>query len=177
MLYPTDRIGRKKRNVLFSDSLNTYYLRLYGVGRMVKYHSARGNIRLTEIVLLCVLHRQDRTDRIAHSRPWSSLEREIVQWVHHQLSIRRPGWTSRYQGPTLPHGAIPRSPSELHLAPPRSYTSLPHGAILRSPSELYLAHPRSYTSLPLGAIPRSPTELYLAPPRSYTSLPDTTEHT
>ena len=26
-------------NVLFNDALNTFYLRLYGVGHMVKYHS------------------------------------------------------------------------------------------------------------------------------------------
>ena len=30
---------RKKGNVLFNDALNTFYLRLYGVGHMVKYHS------------------------------------------------------------------------------------------------------------------------------------------
>ena len=31
--------GRKEENVLFNDALNTFYLRLYGVGHMVKYHS------------------------------------------------------------------------------------------------------------------------------------------
>ena len=33
-------------NVLFNDSLNTFYLRLYGVGYMVKNHSdsERGNL-------------------------------------------------------------------------------------------------------------------------------------
>ena len=37
--------GRKERNVLFNDTLNTFYLRLYGVGHMVKDHSEseRGN--------------------------------------------------------------------------------------------------------------------------------------
>ena len=37
--------GRKKRNVLFNDTLNTFYLRLYGVRHMVKDHSdsERGN--------------------------------------------------------------------------------------------------------------------------------------
>ena len=30
----------KEGNVLFNDVLNTFYLRLYGVGHMVKYHSA-----------------------------------------------------------------------------------------------------------------------------------------
>ena len=30
------RNGRKEGNVLFNDALNTFYLRLYGVGHMVK---------------------------------------------------------------------------------------------------------------------------------------------
>ena len=30
---------RKEGNVLFNDTLNTFYLRLYGVGHMVKDHS------------------------------------------------------------------------------------------------------------------------------------------
>ena len=35
----------KEGNVLFNDALNTFYLRLYGVGQMVKNHSdcERGN--------------------------------------------------------------------------------------------------------------------------------------
>ena len=37
--------GRKEGNVLFNDALNTCYLRLYGVGHVVKGHSdsERGN--------------------------------------------------------------------------------------------------------------------------------------
>ena len=31
--------GRKDENVLFNDALNTFYLLLYGVGRMVKDYS------------------------------------------------------------------------------------------------------------------------------------------
>ena len=30
---------KKEGNVLFNDALNTFYLRLYGVGHMVKDHS------------------------------------------------------------------------------------------------------------------------------------------
>ena len=30
--------GRKEGNVLFNDALNTFYLRLYGVGNMVNDH-------------------------------------------------------------------------------------------------------------------------------------------
>ena len=38
--------GRKEGNVLFNDALNTFYLRLYDVGHMVKDHSERerGNL-------------------------------------------------------------------------------------------------------------------------------------
>ena len=32
-------MGRKEGNVLFNDTLNTFYLWLYGVGHMVKDHS------------------------------------------------------------------------------------------------------------------------------------------
>ena len=31
--------GRKEGNVLFNDALNIFYLWLYGIGHMVKYHS------------------------------------------------------------------------------------------------------------------------------------------
>ena len=43
-IFNTQR-GRKEGNVLFNDALNTFYLRLYGVGHMVKDHSdsERGN--------------------------------------------------------------------------------------------------------------------------------------
>ena len=32
-------LGERERNVLFNDTLNTFYLRLYGVIHMVKDHS------------------------------------------------------------------------------------------------------------------------------------------
>ena len=37
---------RKEGNVLFNDTHNTFYLRLYGIGHMVKDHSdsERGNL-------------------------------------------------------------------------------------------------------------------------------------
>ena len=35
----TSSCTRKEGNVLFNDTFNTFYLRLYGVGHMVKYHS------------------------------------------------------------------------------------------------------------------------------------------
>ena len=44
-LYHAPPEDRKEGNVLFNDALNTFYLRLYGVGHMVKDHSdsERGN--------------------------------------------------------------------------------------------------------------------------------------
>ena len=46
-------VGRKEGNVLFNDTLNTFYLRLYGVRHMVKDHSdtARGNLLLPDGLL------------------------------------------------------------------------------------------------------------------------------
>ena len=35
----SSKYGRKEGNVLFNDTLNTFYLRLYGIGYMVKDHS------------------------------------------------------------------------------------------------------------------------------------------
>ena len=37
---------RKEGNILFNDALNTFYLRLYGIGHMIKDHSdsERGNL-------------------------------------------------------------------------------------------------------------------------------------
>ena len=48
------RQERKEGNVLFNDALNTFYLRLYGVGHMVKNHSdcERGNPLLPHGLLL-----------------------------------------------------------------------------------------------------------------------------
>ena len=64
--------GKKEGNVLFNDGLNTFYLRLHGVGHMVKDHSDNEreetrcrhyvgySFRLAARVLLyAVFHRQD----------------------------------------------------------------------------------------------------------------------
>ena len=34
-----ERVTQRERNVLFNDTLNTFYLRLYGVRHMVMDHS------------------------------------------------------------------------------------------------------------------------------------------
>ena len=50
------RTGRKKGNALFNDALNTFYLRLYGVGHMVNDHSdsERGNPLLPHGLLFLI---------------------------------------------------------------------------------------------------------------------------
>ena len=70
ILKPTK--GRMEGNVLFNDTLNTFYLRLYGVRHMVKDHSdsERGNLLLphglvfrlaARVALYSSYHRQDTT--------------------------------------------------------------------------------------------------------------------
>ena len=46
----------RKENFLFNDVLNTFYLRLYGVGHMVKDHSdsERGNLLPPHGLLLSI---------------------------------------------------------------------------------------------------------------------------
>ena len=62
--------GRKEGNVLFNDTLNTFYLRLYGIRHMVKDHSdsERGNLLSphgllfpARVLLYAPSHRQDST--------------------------------------------------------------------------------------------------------------------
>ena len=80
---------------LFNDTLNTFYLRLYGVRHMVKDHSGseRGNQLPPHGLLfsinskgcfICTIPR----DRITHTTFFVTpvmehrMEREIPQWVH-----------------------------------------------------------------------------------------------
>ena len=74
----------KEGNVLFNNTLNTFYLRLYGITHMVKDHSdsASGN------PLQGFFYMHHPTDRIAHTTAFVTpvvehwLERETAQWVH-----------------------------------------------------------------------------------------------
>ena len=90
MTYSTHFLYRKEGNVLFNDTLNTFYLWLYGFSHMVKYHtySKRGN-PLPPHGLLFLINSKGSflytiPDRIAFGTPvvehW--LDREIAQWVH-----------------------------------------------------------------------------------------------
>ena len=86
---------RKEGNVLFNDALNTFYLRLYGVGHMVKDHSDNEKGKplpphglLFPIKQQGLFYMHHPTDRIAHTTAFVTpvvehwLEREIAQWVH-----------------------------------------------------------------------------------------------
>ena len=81
-------LWKEGRTFLFSDALNIFYLRLYGVRHMVKDHSdsEKGNLLPTyglQRVLLCALP----TDRITHTTAFVTpivehwLKWEIAQWV------------------------------------------------------------------------------------------------
>ena len=83
---------RKEGNVLFNDALNTFYLRLYGIGHMVKNHSdsERGNLlpphRLLFPISSKFFYMHHPTDRIPHTTAFVTpvvkhwLEQEIAQW-------------------------------------------------------------------------------------------------
>ena len=78
----------RERNVLFNDTLNTFYLRLYGVRHMVKDHSdsEKGNLLPPHRQGFFYMHHP--TDRITHTTAFVTpvvehwLEWEIAQWVH-----------------------------------------------------------------------------------------------
>ena len=88
---------RKEGNVLFNDTLNTFYLRLYGVGHMVKDHSdsERGNSLPPHgliFLLYALSHIQDNT---YHSLCYTSRgalagTRNSSMAPPHEGSIRRP---------------------------------------------------------------------------------------
>ena len=90
--------GWKEGNVLFNDALNTFYLWLYGVRHMVKYHtdSDRGNLLpphgllfpiSSKVFLYALSHRHTTTFGTPVVKHW--LEREIAQWVHHGVPPKK----------------------------------------------------------------------------------------
>ena len=111
--------GRKEGNVLFNYTLNTFYLRLYGVRHMVKDHtdSERGNPLPPHGLLFSISsmgYMHHPTDRIAHTSLCYSCgalarTRNSSMGPHHEGSTRRP--------------IEPRAnalTTELHLAPQQS---------------------------------------------------------
>ena len=85
---------RKEGNVLFNDTLNTFYLWLYGVRHMVKDHSdsEKGNPLPSHGLLFPINSKGSFIctipDKIAYITAFVTpvvvhwLEREIAQWVH-----------------------------------------------------------------------------------------------
>ena len=103
-MYESDfviHIRERERNVLFNDTLNTFYLQLYGVRHMVKDHSdsEKGNPLPPHRLLLSInskgsfiCHRQDST---YHSLCYTSRGalagmRNSSMGPPHEGSIRRP---------------------------------------------------------------------------------------
>ena len=84
MYYPVCGMeGRKEGNILFNDTLITFYLWLYGIRHMVKDHSdsERGNPLPQHGLQQWYFYMHQPTDRITPvMEHW--LEREIAQWVH-----------------------------------------------------------------------------------------------
>ena len=85
---------KEEGNVLFNDTINTFYLRLYGVAHMLKDHSdsERGNSLPPHGLLFLIssngfFYMHHPTGRIAHTTAFVTpvvehwLERELAQWV------------------------------------------------------------------------------------------------
>ena len=88
--------GMKEGNVLFNDALNTFYLRLYGIGHMVKDHSdsERGNLLPPHGLLFPinskVFYMHHPTDRIIQTSSSLAGTRNSSMGSPHEGSIRRP---------------------------------------------------------------------------------------
>ena len=88
----------RKRNVLFNDALNTYYLRLYGVRHMVKDHSdsEKGNPLMPHRLLLSINSKGSFIctipDRIAHTAAF--VTPVVEHWMEREIAYggRSPLW-------------------------------------------------------------------------------------
>ena len=86
----------RRRNVLFNDALNIFYLRLTGVRRMVKDHSdnERGNPLQLNGLLFPINSKGSFIYIIPHTAAFVTpvvehwQEREIAQWVHRTMNER-----------------------------------------------------------------------------------------
>ena len=79
MLEYSDSERERKGYVLFNDALNRFYLRLYGVGHMLKYHSGseRGNPLPPHGLLFPInskrfFYMHHPTDRTAHTTAFAT---------------------------------------------------------------------------------------------------------
>ena len=83
----------KEGNVLFNDTLNTFYLRLYGVRHMVKNHSDReiGNPLPPHGLLFPIssnfffIYMRHPTDRITHTTAF--VTPVVVHWMEREFSL------------------------------------------------------------------------------------------
>ena len=111
-------LGKKEGNILFNDKLNTFYLRLYCVGHIVKTHSdsERENPLLPPGLLFQISSKASfyihhPTGRITHTTAFVTpvvehwLEREIAQWVHQRIDPM----THHTMSEQSYHGATSRS--------------------------------------------------------------------
>ena len=83
--------GRKEGNVLFNDTLNTFYLRLYGIGHMVKDHSdsERGNPLPSHGLLFPISSKgsfvcKPPIDRIVHTIAF--VTPVVEQWLEQEIA-------------------------------------------------------------------------------------------
>ena len=90
---------KEEGNVLFNDALNTFYLRLYGVGHMVKDHSdsKRGNPLPPHRLLfpiICIIPQDNTYHRIIHTTAF--VTPVVEHWLErHETKDRQPGLGSR----------------------------------------------------------------------------------
>ena len=94
-------LGREGGNVLINDAFNTFYLRLYGVGNIVKDYAAREKPAAAALCFTLPINSKGYyymhhvTGRTVHTtafvipvvKHW--LELEIARREHHEGSIRR----------------------------------------------------------------------------------------
>ena len=82
--------GERERNVLFNDALNTFYLWLYGVGHLVKDHSdsERGNLLPPHGLLFPNSNKGSYmyhpTDRIAHTKAF--VTPVVEHWLQQEIA-------------------------------------------------------------------------------------------
>ena len=87
----SDGKKKKEENVLFNDTLNTFYLWLYGIGLMVKDHSDSeiGNLLLPHGLLFPISSKGSfictMPDRIAHTTAF--VKPVVEHWLERELVI------------------------------------------------------------------------------------------
>ena len=95
------------KNCLFNDTLNTFYLRLYGIRHMVKDHSdsKTGNTLPPHRLILSISSKASfmcqPTDRIIHTTAFVTPERDIHIKEHLLLIEEYPMWQQQISSLTI----------------------------------------------------------------------------